>query len=77
MPLCQFCHKEFKDVEKHIRKRHSDKQETQVSFKTYSPGDVVVYQNSRFQVEQDLGTKLLVKKEGSNFLKLTIKKERL
>jgi hypothetical protein len=48
------------------------------SFKIYKPGEIVSFQGKgRFVVIEDRGAKLIVKREGSNLLTLTIKKERI
>jgi hypothetical protein len=91
MPLCPVCNKEFKNVEKHIlrmaekddnHKNYSLTQQTletkTTNYKTYQPGDIISLQGKgRFEVVEDLGAKLIIKREASNLIKMTVKKERI
>lgn len=92
MPLCPVCSKEFKNVEKHIQRmsekedqehknyipKSNEEQLNNNSTKIYKPGDIVSFKGKgRFEVVEDLGTKITVRREGNNLIKLTVKKERI
>ena len=84
MPLCPVCKKEFKNVDKHIEKlslkddAHKIYLDSVSTKSIYSQGDLIsTHTNEQFEVLEDLGDKLKIRRPNSNFLILTIKKEKV
>jgi len=88
MSTCPVCKSEFKDVEKHILKlakkdeEHKKFIENKVSSTkstlnvTFKKGDIIdIKDKGRFEVVEDHGAKITIKKPNSNLILLTIKKE--
>jgi hydrogenase maturation factor HypF (carbamoyltransferase family) len=90
MSLCPVCNKEFQNLKLHVTryaKKDKDhkklltveqKIEVNTENKVYKQGDIVSFKGKgEFEVIEDLGHKLVVRRKGSNLVKLTVKKERL
>jgi len=90
MSLCPVCNKEFQNIKSHITRYAKKDQEhkkllnveqkieSDIEKKTYKQGDMVSFKNKGvFEVIEDLGEKIVVRRKGSNFIKLTVKKERI
>ena len=46
--------------------------------KTYKPGDIVSFKGKgEFEIVEDLGEKVIVRRPGNNLIRLTVKKERI
>jgi hypothetical protein len=91
MLVCPVCKKDFSKLNAHLT-RASKKDEKHKKYleanktvvvddllqKTYKPGDFVSFKGKgEFEVVEDLGLKVIVRRPGNNLIKLTVKKERI
>jgi hypothetical protein len=68
-------HKKYLET---IENNNQDIQPREQKYKTYSPGDLVSFQGKgQFEVIEDLGEKIVVRRPGSNLFRMTVKKERI